>query len=150
MVEPATLVTRDEIARLIPHRGAMVLLDGVFAWDETSIRCWSSQHRAPDNPLRQEGRLGALCAIEFAAQAMALHGGLAGAVGAGPRAGYIASLREIACRCDRLDDVAGDLEIEAKQLMGEAAQIVYSFAVRGAGRDLVAGRATVILDAETL
>lgn len=150
MVEPATVVTRDEIARLIPHRGAMVLLDGVFAWDETSIRCWSSRHRAPDNPLRQEGRLGALCAIEFAAQAMALHGGLAGAVGAGPRAGYIASLREIACRCDRLDDVAGDLEIEARQLMGEAAQVVYSFAVRGAGRDLVAGRATVILDTETL
>ncbi|MGH7032429.1 MAG: hypothetical protein ACREFL_01705 [Stellaceae bacterium] len=128
----------------------MVLLDGVFAWDEASIRCWSSRHRALDNPLRREGRLGALCAIEFAAQAMALHGGLAGNVGAGPRAGYIASLREIACCCDRLDDVAGDLEIEARQLMGEAAQVVYSFAVRGAGRDLVAGRATVILDAENL
>jgi predicted hotdog family 3-hydroxylacyl-ACP dehydratase len=141
-------MTRDEVARLIPHRGAMVLLDGVFAWDETSIRCWSSRHRAPDNPLRQEGRLGALCAIEFAAQAMALHGGLAGNVGAGPRAGYIASLREIACRCDRLDEIAGDLEIEARQLMGEAAQVVYSFAVRGDGRELVAGRATVILDAE--
>lgn len=150
MVTPAPLMTRDEVARLIPHRGAMVLLDGVFAWDETSIRCWSSRHRAPDNPLRQEGRLGALCAIEFAAQAMALHGGLAGNVGAGPRAGYIASLREIACRCDRLDEIAGDLEIEARQLMGEAAQVVYSFAVRGDGRELVAGRATVILDAEAL
>ena len=150
MVEPATVVTRDEIARLIPHRGAMVLLDGVFSWDKTSIRCWSSRHRAPGNTLRQEGRLGALCAIEFAAQAMALHGGLAGNVGAGPRAGYIASLREIACRCDRLDDIAGDLEIEARQLMGEAAQVVYSFAVRGDGRELVAGRATVILDAEAL
>ena len=143
-------MTRAEIARLIPHRGAMVLLDGVVAWDEGSIRCWSSRHRALDNPLRQDGRLGALCAVEFAAQAMALHGGLAGNVGAGPRAGYIASLREIACRCDRLDDIAGDLEIEAKQLMGEAAQVVYSFSVRGAGRDLVAGRATVILDAEAL
>ena len=150
MVTPAPLMTRDEVARLIPHRGAMVLLDGVFAWDETSIRCWSSRHRAPDNPLRQEGRLGALCAIEFAAQAMALHGGLAGNVGVGPRAGYIASLREIACRCDRLDEIAGDLEIEARQLMGEAAQVVYSFAVRGDGRELVAGRATVILDAEAL
>jgi predicted hotdog family 3-hydroxylacyl-ACP dehydratase len=150
MVTPAPAMTRDEIARLIPHQGAMVLLDGVFAWDEISIRCWSTRHRAPDNPLRQQDRLGALCAIEFAAQAMALHGGLAGNVGAGPRAGYIASLREIACRCDRLDDIAGDLEIEAKQLMGEAAQVVYSFAVRGAGRDLVAGRATVILDAGNL
>lgn len=141
-------VSRDEMQRLIPHRGTMLLLDGVRGWDATSIRCWSRQHRAPDNPLRQDGRLGVLCAIEFAAQAMALHGGISGMIGARPRAGYIASLREIACRCERLDDIAGDLEIEATLLMGDAAQVAYSFAVRGAARDLVTGRATVILDAE--
>ena len=139
-------LTHDEIARLIPHQGAMCLLDAVSAWDDTSIRCVSSRHRAPDNPLRQEGRLGALCAIEFAAQAMAVHGGLAGLVGARPRAGYLASMREVACHCMRLDDIPGDLSIDATRLMGDAAQVIYSFAVRGASRDLVTGRAAVILD----
>ncbi len=141
------IVTRDEIARLIPHQGAMCLLDAVSAWDENSISCVSSRHRALDNPLRQEGRLGALCAIEFAAQAMAIHGGLAGLVPERPRVGYLASLREVACRCERLDDIPGVLTIDAVRLMGDAAQVIYSFAVRGDARDLVTGRAAVILEA---
>lgn len=141
------ILTRDEIAKRIPHRGAMCLLDGVLAWNETSIRCVSGRHRLADNPLRQDGRLGALCAIEFAAQAMALHGGLAGLVGTAPRAGYLASLRDVACRCDRLDEISGDLVIDAIRLMGEEALVIYSFAVSGDARDLVTGRATVILDA---
>jgi predicted hotdog family 3-hydroxylacyl-ACP dehydratase len=140
------MLTHDEIARLIPHHGAMCLLDAVIAWDEASIRCVSGRHRASDNPLRQAGRLGALCAIEFAAQAMAVHGGLAGLVGSRPRAGYLASLREVTCRCDRLDEIAGDLVIDAARLMGDEAQVIYSFALSGDARDLVTGRATVILD----
>ena len=33
------LVDRDTIATMIPHAGAMCLLDGVLGWDETSVRC---------------------------------------------------------------------------------------------------------------
>lgn len=141
------IVTRDEIERLIPHQGTMCLLDAVSAWDENAISCVSSRHRALDNPLRQEGRLGALCAIEFAAQAMAIHGGLAGLVPQRPRVGYLASVREVACCCERLDDIPGVLTIDAVRLMGDAAQVIYSFAVRGDARDLVTGRAAVILEA---
>ena len=36
----------------------------------------ASSHRAADNPLRAHGRLGAACGIEYAAQAMAVHGAL--------------------------------------------------------------------------
>ncbi len=141
------IVSREEIAGLIPHAGTMSLLDGVLAWDGDSIRCTSTRHRAPDNPLRQEGRLGALCAIEFAAQAMAVHGRLAGAIGARPRAGYLASLRDVACRCTRLDDIADDLTIEATRLMGDDERVMYSFAVRCGAEPLVSGRATVLLQA---
>jgi predicted hotdog family 3-hydroxylacyl-ACP dehydratase len=140
------MLAHDEIARLIPHQGAMCLLDAVEAWDETSIRCVSSRHRASDNPLRQESRLGALCAIEFAAQAMAAHGALSGLVGGQPRAGYLASLREVICYCDHLDDIAGDLTVNATRLMGNEAQVIYSFRISSGARDLVTGRAAVILD----
>lgn len=141
------IIPRDEIARLIPHSGAMCLLDGVRRWDATAIRCFSTRHRAADNPLRYAGRLGALCGVEFAAQAMAVHGRLCGAVSSRPRAGYLVGLRGVVCRCDRLDRIAGELVIDAAQIMGNEAQVIYSFSIGCAARELLSGRATVLLEA---
>jgi predicted hotdog family 3-hydroxylacyl-ACP dehydratase len=146
----AQILGRDEIANLIPHAGTMCLLDGVLAWEKESIRCFSTRHHALDNPLRQAGRLGILCGIEFAAQAMAVHGRLAGAVGARPRAGYIASLRDVTCHSDRLDTFDGDLIIDARHLMGDDERVVYSFALFYKAQDLLTGRATVVLQAESV
>jgi predicted hotdog family 3-hydroxylacyl-ACP dehydratase len=142
------MIERVEIATLIPHSGKMCLLDRVISWDEQRIACRSGAHRDPDNPLRQNGRLGALAAIEFAAQAMAAHGRLAGAVGERPRAGFIASLRDIRCRCDRLDQLDADLDISATRLMGDDRNVVYAFAVACGTEELVTGRATVVLQAD--
>jgi predicted hotdog family 3-hydroxylacyl-ACP dehydratase len=141
------ILGRDEIANLIPHAGAMCLLDGVLAWDKESIRCHSTRHRASDNPLRRAGRLGILCGVEFAAQAMAIHGCLAGAISARPRAGYIASLRDVTCHSDRLDTFEGDLIIDATHLMGDDERVVYSFALFCRTQELLTGRATVVLQA---
>jgi predicted hotdog family 3-hydroxylacyl-ACP dehydratase len=143
-----TVIERAEIAALIPHAGKMCLLDKVISWDERHIACRSGAHRDPGNPLRHGGRLGALAAIEFAAQAMAAHGRLAGAIGERPRAGFIASLRDIRCRCERLDQLAADLEISATRLMGDDRNVMYGFAVACGAQELVTGRATVVLQAE--
>lgn len=140
------MIGRDEIATLIPHAGAMCLLDGVLNWDDTSIRCVSARHRAADNPLRSHGRLGAACALEFAAQAMAVHGGLLGGAGPRPKGGYLASVRELACRVERLDSLAGDLVIEAERLAGDGKMSLYRFAVHCAGLEALSGRAAVVFD----
>jgi len=140
------MIGRDEIATLIPHAGTMCLLDEILRWDETSIRCRSARHRALDNPMRHAGRLGVLCGIEFAAQAMAAHGRLAGGVGRRPQAGYLASLRDVKCRADRLDMLAGDLLIDAERLMGDAQQVIYQFSLSADGAELLSGRAAVVLD----
>ncbi len=66
------LMDRTKIATLIPHAGAMCLLDAVIAWDATTIACLASSHRTPANPLAVRGRLEAVCGVEYAAQAMAL------------------------------------------------------------------------------
>ena len=60
------------IARLVPHAGAMCLLDRALASDAQSIRCESARHRDPAMPLRRDGILPAICGAEFALQAMAL------------------------------------------------------------------------------
>lgn len=132
----------------IPHQGSMCLLERIDAWGATRIRCSAASHRAPDNPLRAHGRLGAASGIEYAAQAMAAHGALLTASNAAPRAGYLASVREVDLRVARLDDVAGDLTVEAERVSGDDNTILYRFSVAAATDLLVSGRAIVMLDAE--
>jgi predicted hotdog family 3-hydroxylacyl-ACP dehydratase len=139
-------LTKADIARLIPHAGTMCLLDGVSTWDETSIRCTAVSHRDQANPLRDGGRLAAICGVEYAAQAMAVHGGLASG-GKRPAAGFLASVRDLTCYVERLDDLAEDLIIEADKLMGEGSSVIYSFMVRAGDRELLSGRAAVVIDA---
>jgi predicted hotdog family 3-hydroxylacyl-ACP dehydratase len=140
------LVTRERIAGLIPHSGAMCLLDGVVEWDANRIRCMSRSHRAMDNPLRTDGRLPAVCGVEYAAQAMAVHGGLTGKFGGRPRAGYLASLRDVVCRRERLDDLEGDLLVEAEQVAGDGAHVIYRFRLRVGEVEVLSGQALVVLD----
>ena len=143
-----TAFDRDWIAAHIPHAGTMCLLDAVLDWSPEAIRCRADSHRDADNPLRADGRLGAAAGIEYAAQAMAVHGALLAASGDRPRQGYLASVRGVDFYADRLDDLAGDLDIDAERLSGDGNNVLYQFAVRGDGRLLLAGRAAVILDSE--
>ena len=69
-------INKAEIRTLIPHSGLMCLLDEVVQWDDRSIACVSNTHRDPANPLRRQGRLSAVHAFEYGAQAAAIHGGL--------------------------------------------------------------------------
>jgi len=143
------LVGRAQIAGLIPHSGAMCLLDGVLQWDARHILCVSRSHRAGDNPLRAAGRLSAVCGVEYAAQAMAVHGGLAGKFSGRPRAGFLVNLRDVECRRSRLDDLDGDLYVAAERISGDGANVIYRFRLRVGEVEVLSGQALVMLDALT-
>jgi len=146
-----TALDRTWIARHIPHQGSMCLLDCVEAWDRERIRCRASSHRAADNPLRADGRLGAACGIEYAAQAMAVHGALlAPPDSSSARVGYLVSVRGTRLRVPRLDDIAADLLVEASCITRSENNILYQFSVSAAGRLLLDGRAAVVLNAGAL
>lgn len=142
------MLDRAAIAARIPHQGSMCLLDAVLAWDSGQIHCRASSHRQPDNPLRAAARLGAACGIEYAAQAMAVHGALLAPEGAPPRPGYLASVRSVQLAVDRLDDLPQDLDIIAERLSGDEHNILYHFRVEHAGNLLLSGRAAVMLVAQ--
>lgn len=136
------------IAAHIPHHGAMCLLHSVRAWDPVKLQCDALSHRDPANPLRAHGRLGAVCGIEYAAQAMAIHGALQAGPGLScPRVGYLVSVRSATLHVARLDDIAADLLIEASCITASANNILYEFNISAAGQVLLAGRAAVVLDA---
>lgn len=129
----------------------MCLLDRVAEWDEQRIQCRATSHRAADNPLRANGRLGAACGIEYAAQAMAVHGALLTPPGSkGARVGYLVSVRGTRMLVPRLDDLTADLEIEATCLTRSENNILYQFSVSAAGLSLLDGRATVVVNADLL
>ena len=153
--ETTAMLEHADIARRIPHQGAMCLLERVIAWDSEQIHCEASSHAAADNPLRAYGRLGAACGVEYAAQAMAIHGALiaeaaSGSAGGSPRAGYLASMRNVVLAVDRLDTVAGPLAIRAERVTGDDNTVLYSFTVQAGEQLLLAGRAAVVLDASLL
>ena len=144
--QPQTL-DRIGIARRIPHSGTMCLLDGLRAWDAEAIHCTATGHADADNPLRTASGLLASNLIEYAAQAMALHGGLLAPPDAAPSAGFLASARNVRFAVARFDDVAGELHVHARRLSGDAQQILYAFVVRDADdRSLGEGRAVVVLN----
>ncbi|UCV03681.1 hotdog family protein [Dechloromonas denitrificans] len=138
------------IAARIPHQGTMCLLDAVLDWSATTISCRALSHTDPANPLRAAGRLGAANGIEYAAQAMAVHGALLAPAGAPPRQGYLTSVRSVTLQVARLDDLPGELQVTAERLSGDSNHILYQFAVSHAGRCLLEGRAAVVLDADLL
>ncbi|MBV8147126.1 MAG: 3-hydroxylacyl-ACP dehydratase [Gammaproteobacteria bacterium] len=147
------------IEQHIPHKGRMCLLDEVLSWDAGRIRCRSASHRARDNPLRAHGRLGAACGIEYAAQAMAVHGALiassaplASTVAVSVRGsiasmGYLASVRNVALHVSRLDDLEVDLIAIAERITGDGRTVLYEFSVWGTPRLLMSGRASIVFDA---
>jgi predicted hotdog family 3-hydroxylacyl-ACP dehydratase len=135
-----------QIARLIPHQGGMCLLAGVTHYDQHGITCMAVSHRLTTNPLRENGLLHAISGVEYAAQAMAIHGALLSGQGdKPPRGGRLAGVRSLDLKVHRLDDIEADLEINAVQIMGDENSMVYEFTVIAAGRNLLKGKATVIL-----
>jgi predicted hotdog family 3-hydroxylacyl-ACP dehydratase len=154
MLSIGQTLNRQDIARRVPHQGSMCLLDAVLAWDDNLIRCETRSHLAPQHPLRAYGRLGAACGVEYAAQAMAVHGALvAESLGSGnagsspPRAGYLASMRSVTLHVERLDTVPGPLTVNAERITGDANTVLYSFTVQAGAQTLLSGRAVVVLDA---
>ena len=145
-------MNRAWIEARIPHQGRMCLLDEVIAWDALHIRCSTGTHRALDNPLRSRDRLGIACGVEYAAQAMALHGALASAAagataGAAVRVGLLAGVRDVRLHVTRLDDIESDLFCEVTHVAGDDLTALYEFVLRDKDKSLLAGRASVVLDA---
>jgi predicted hotdog family 3-hydroxylacyl-ACP dehydratase len=140
-------IDHEWIAAHIPHQGSMCLLDRVESWNETTIICRANSHLRADNPLRHAGRLGIANGIEYAAQAMAVHGALLASADQAPSAGFLTSVRNVRWQRQRLDDVEGELVARAERLSGNELNILYDFSLHCADDVLLSGRASVMLDA---
>jgi predicted hotdog family 3-hydroxylacyl-ACP dehydratase len=138
------VLDRERIRALIPHDDGMCLLERVIRWDATAIECGSRSHRSADNPLRHEGRIAAVCGIEYCLQAMAVHGALRAA--ASQPIGYLVRIGDIRLAVEFLDELGGELVVRAELEQAVTRAYSYSFTLSGVDRvAAVRGRATIAL-----
>lgn len=150
-------LNRAWIASRIPHQGNMCLLKNVQSWDQTKIICIADSHRDLNNPLRAYDKLGIANGIEYAAQAMAVHGSLLTNFSnldsintERPKVGYLISVRGLTMHTTRLDDIEDDLVITANCMMANENNMLYEFTVSATDKCLIEGRAAVVLNADSL
>jgi predicted hotdog family 3-hydroxylacyl-ACP dehydratase len=132
----------------------MCLLESVESWSEESI----SAHASIDvesSPLTIAGKLDGTAAIEYAAQAMAVHGALLGEVADAqgkpqrkPLMGFLASVRSIVCHRPWLSDANNPMRISATRTAGIDSPVSYDFSVCAGDIVYVTGKATVVLNFE--
>ena len=141
-------VDRNILSSLVPHAGDMCLLDCVEAWDELHIVCSARSHLSTDNPLRSDGRLTAIHALEYGAQAVAVHGGLtARQQRKRISEGYVAAVRDACFYVERLDLLESDLTVEARQLITSDDKQIYRVIIRSA--DLLVAEARLMVKNST-
>ena len=139
------MIKHNELCSLIPHSFDMCLLDRVEYWDKDKIICHSNSHLLATNPLRREDSLSSVHLLEYAAQAMAVHGGLHNREqGLQMTEGYLAALRDVNIHLCELDKIQTELRIEANKILSQGGNMIYAFTVSSAETEIVSGRATII------
>jgi predicted hotdog family 3-hydroxylacyl-ACP dehydratase len=106
------------VEQLLPHRAPLLLLDEVVAW-EPGRRVTARHVVRADEPFARGGRVPALVALEYMAQAVGLYAGLqARERGLPVKVGFLVACREM--RCDVSFFLGGDeLLLDAAHVWGD-------------------------------
>jgi len=127
--------TFPDLADLVPHSGRMILLDRVTEASETSTVC--SVVIREGALFLEDGKVPAIIAIEYMAQAIGAHVGL-GLIASGKpiQIGYLLGTREMTLESDGFE-VGDELSVEVKHVWGDDEIGVFECAVSQRGRQVV-------------
>jgi predicted hotdog family 3-hydroxylacyl-ACP dehydratase len=143
------MLKKTEIQTLLPLQGAMFLLNQVERFDRNEIECSAGSHRDPANPLRHNDRLPVHMAIEYAAQAAGVHGGLLNRQlhpDAPAQMGYLAVISNLQWQVQRLDDLPGDLQIHARRTAVTPGGRAYHVKIQHQGTPVMSGDLIIALE----
>ena len=131
------------IPDLVPHAGAMVLLDQVESWSDTAIHCTAASHLLATNPLRHGPHLTTIAGLEYALQAAAVHGALR--TGSKQPPGHVATIRAALFHTAHLP-TQGTLHVRATLAHEEQGGMIYTVAVHAEdGTPLLDATASIAL-----
>lgn len=122
----------------------MCLLEKIESWNENEIVCTAISHLSPNNPLSMKGKLHIIHGVEYAAQAVAVHGRLLIASGTSSK-GLLASTRNLRFNAHRFDNIKTPIRIHARSLASTIHGVAYSFTVSAGEKVLISGECTIII-----
>ena len=140
-----SLISKNDLYQLLPHRGTMCLLDSVLHWDMKTIVCAASSHRDYSNPLRRPEGVETICGLEYAAQTMGVHIGLTNCSNRGTAIGYLGSIKTLKVYVPYLDVFNGNLEICSEKKFFQETGFIYTFIIRAEDKDLLKGQASIFV-----
>lgn len=135
-------MNQEDIAKLIPHTGNMCLLEKIINWNETTLKAQTYTHLKLDNPLRTNDKLKSIHGIEYAAQAMAVHGAL---LDKKCQNGYIGSIRNVVVNEAYLPTRKSPLDIHVQALMRSKQGFIYNFSLQCTNQLIISGKITIFL-----
>ena len=139
------MLSRAQIEGRLPHTGTMCLLDSVQRWDATTIVCHAAAPTAT-HPLTRAQGVPAVAAVEYAAQAAAVHGSLLDATDS-PRDGLLAKLTDVELPATLFDAGGGPLTVRAELLSRVDSGCLYAFEVSDHRSCVARGRLLVAFQA---
>ena len=143
------MLEKHQIEGLLPHQGAMFLMERVTGYDGDKITCVTRSHLNPANPLRHSDWLPAHTAIEYAAQAAGIHGGLLNRdlfPDAPAQMGYLAVISNAEWKVERLDDLPGELIIHAQRTAVMPGGRAYRVRIEHVGKVIMTGDLVIALE----
>jgi len=136
------MMTPAEIAALLPHGEGMCLLDTVLHHDERRLVCTAAARA--NHPLRRDGHLPAVAALEYGAQATGLWAALTLGAREKPAEGYVVAARGLRLNveylpCDQMLTISVD-----KKLLGDDSALC-RFEVAADRQTLAQGQLTLMM-----
>ncbi|MCK4707613.1 MAG: 3-hydroxylacyl-ACP dehydratase [Gammaproteobacteria bacterium] len=124
----------------------MCLLDSVDSWDELRINCLTDSHHLPDNPLRDTTRLASVNAIEYGAQAVAIHGRLiSDESDLVSRSGFLVQIKNLDFQDCDLSMLSGALNVQAEQIHCDSSSMLYTITIKHDQQQIMSGRIMIFI-----
>ena len=140
------MMARADIAALLPHGEGMCLLDSVEHMDENGITCTAAPRE--NHPLRRNGRVSGIIALEYGAQATGLWAALRHGANEKPKEGYVLALRNFVLHQSALPENSLLTVTVEKKLLGEDSAICH-FAVSANKAAIAEGQITLKMGSAT-
>jgi predicted hotdog family 3-hydroxylacyl-ACP dehydratase len=144
MSEAVIPIERKELETLVPHKGAMFLLDRFLTWD-TSRGIFVAEARADETcPFYDKEARGvpAYVAFEYMAQGIAALSGIARREGGGrPKIGFVMGVRDFKAEAPFFPD-GERVRIEARQLLRDGPVVSFACSAECSG-----AKATAVVNA---
>lgn len=135
------MLDQQQIAKMLPHAGDMCLLSKVLTWDAEQLTGLAVDLNFKNNPLLCDAELFSITGVEYAAQAVAVHAGLASGQTSGE--GYLVQIKNINIHKPKLSSEPIKVAVYKQAL--QPYSMIYDFKISESAELIIEGTLMIAL-----